>query len=45
MMAISPATLRRWVRDGKAPVIKDDTGRLYFPAAWVNERLGICKDG
>jgi predicted site-specific integrase-resolvase len=44
MMDVSSATLRRWARIGKAPVIKDETGRLYFPAWWVDERIGKTEE-
>lgn len=27
--------MRRWLREGKVPAIKSDTGRWYIPADWI----------
>lgn len=33
-------TLYRSVQEGKTPVIKSDTGRIFIPAWWVDEQAG-----
>lgn len=43
MMGISPETLRRQTAAGKIPAIKDASGRIYFPAWWVEQQLGVRK--
>lgn len=39
-LAIGTRTLRRWVVEGRAPVLRSETGRLFIPAWWVEEQSG-----
>ena len=43
ILGISQWTLRRWVRNGKVPAIKRDTGRIYIPVSWLTEQTGEVK--
>ena len=32
--------MRRWIREGRAPARRSETGRLYVPAEWVDTQTG-----
>ena len=32
--------MRRWIRGGRAPARRSETGRLYVPAGWVDAQTG-----
>jgi predicted site-specific integrase-resolvase len=38
LLGISPWTLRRMVYAGTAPHIKEASGRIYIPAAWIEAK-------
>jgi predicted site-specific integrase-resolvase len=38
ILGISPWTLRRMVYAGKVPYFKEDTGRIYIPASWIETK-------
>ena len=40
LLGIHPWTMRKWIRDGKVPAIRSDTGRWYIPASWIEQQLG-----
>ena len=40
MLGINPWTLRLWIRKGKAPGIKSESGRLYLPGWWIAQQVG-----
>ena len=40
MLGINPWTLRLWIREGKAPGIKSESGRLYLPGWWIAQQVG-----
>src|SRR5262245_54246154 len=42
LLGMSVWTLRRWVYSGKAPSIKTPTGRVFIPAAWVEQEAGLA---
>ena len=42
MLGITPWTLRLWIRQGKVPGIKTESGRLYLPGGWVAEQVGAA---
>ena len=37
-------TMRRWIRQGRVPACRSETGRLYIPAAWVDAQTGQGND-
>ena len=37
--------MRRWIREGRAPARRSETGRLYVPAAWVDAQTGQGDSG
>jgi predicted site-specific integrase-resolvase len=39
-LSVGTRTLRRWVTVGRAPSIKNETGRVFIPAWWVEEQSG-----
>ena len=42
MLGITPWTLRLWIRQGKVPGIKSESGRLYLPGGWIAEQVGAA---
>lgn len=40
LLGINEWTLRRWVYSGKAPFIKNETGRVFIPSWWIEEQSG-----
>jgi len=40
MLGINPWTLRLWIREGKVPGIKSESGRLYLPGWWLAQQVG-----
>lgn len=38
ILGIHPWTMRRWLREGKVPAIKSDTGRWYVLADWIESQ-------
>jgi predicted site-specific integrase-resolvase len=42
LLGMSVWALRRWVYSGKAPSIKSSTGRVFIPAAWVEQEAGLA---
>ena len=40
LLSMGTRTLRRWVAIGRAPGIKNETGRVFIPAWWVEEQSG-----
>ena len=41
-LGITPWTRRLWIRQGKVPGIKTESGRLYLPGWWVAEQVGAA---
>ena len=41
ILGVHPWTLRRWIREGRAPAIKSETGRLYISSQWIEQQLGV----
>lgn len=39
ILSVSPWTMRRWIREGRVPAVKSETGRLCVPAKWVEDQL------
>jgi predicted site-specific integrase-resolvase len=44
ILGVTPATLRRWGKDGCAPIIKSPTGKMFVPVEWV-EQEAKTKEG
>lgn len=42
ILGINPWTLRRQVYSGSAPSIKSETGRVYIPAWWIDQQVGVA---
>lgn len=40
LSSVGTRTLRRWVVNGRAPFFKNETGRVFIPAWWVEEQSG-----
>jgi predicted site-specific integrase-resolvase len=40
ILGITPWTMRRWIREGRAPALGSETGRLYIPKQWLDSQLG-----
>ena len=40
MLGVTSWTLRRWIREGRVPARKTETGRLYVPADWIDQQTG-----
>ena len=40
LLGVNDWTLRRWIREGRAPARRTETGRLYVPAEWVDAQTG-----
>ena len=40
LLGINDWTMRRWIREGRAPARRSETGRLYVPAEWVDSQTG-----
>ena len=40
LLGVNTWTMRRWIREGRAPARRSETGRLYVPAGWVDAQTG-----
>lgn len=40
LLGVNAWTMRRWIREGRAPARRSQTGRLYVPAEWVDAQTG-----
>lgn len=39
ILGVAAWTMRRWIREGRVPAARTETGRLYIPAEWVDAQL------
>ena len=40
MLGVASWTLRRWIREGRVPARRTETGRLYVSADWIDQQTG-----
>ena len=40
LLGVNTWTMRRWIREGRVPARRSETGRLYVPAGWVDAQTG-----
>ncbi len=40
LLGVNHWTMRRWIREGRVPARRSETGRLYVPAEWVDAQTG-----
>ena len=43
ILGVHPWTMRRWIREGRTPVIRTETGRLFIPKQWIDSQLKNIK--
>lgn len=45
LLGVNTWTMRRWIREGRAPARRSETGRLYVPAEWVDAQTFDYRSG
>lgn len=44
ILGVNSWTMRRWLREGKVPSVKSESGRWYVLATWIDSQIKESKD-